>query len=419
MERRQRLAIAAASLMLITASALASPALATATDFGPIFECPTEVNLLTLVGLRHRSESAGRDCYGSGELSFVAFRAAPEGLGGTTAFLVEPGWLDADRTYGNGLMLTNELAEYGYMSRWTDVRVPPELEERFGALYGHWVEVSGHFDDPAAATCHVTEGDPETFPPPAAVIDSCRNGFALTSIEPIVSPCPAASGWLATVSTPEHLRAICLSGSELRFEARGGSTTTTYGIDAPFDGTWELYDADAGDAGQAPPLEAFAPPASGLHVPAGLMPGDGVGGRDVVWEIRAHVDDPRALDCRPDADGIVVDGARLEWDVDEAVAFCRNHLVIDEATWIRPAIATTAPTPSDLVDPPAAAPPAAAPPTVPPTFATSAPGPLPASRTSTDDAAGQAPPPSLSMALGLLAAAAAALTLLGERLRRA
>jgi hypothetical protein len=43
------------------------------------------------------------------------------------------------------------------------------------------VRVTGHFDDPAAATCHETQlGDAETLAPAAETIERCRGEFVVT-----------------------------------------------------------------------------------------------------------------------------------------------------------------------------------------------------------------------------------------------
>jgi hypothetical protein len=43
------------------------------------------------------------------------------------------------------------------------------------------VKVTGHFDDPAAQSCHETQlGDSETLAPAAATIEHCRRRFVVT-----------------------------------------------------------------------------------------------------------------------------------------------------------------------------------------------------------------------------------------------
>ena len=414
MRHRQSLSTAWALVVLFVASAFASPAVSTATEFGPVVECPTTVTLQSLIGLSHRYARAGRECYGSADLQFVAFRATPEGLGGTTSYQVEPAWLDSALTFGNGLMLTNEQNEVTYSSPWLDASVPPDLHEAFASLEGQWVEVSGHFDDPAAASCHATWGDPEWTPTPAEIIESCRNRFVLTSIEAVDSPCPDTASWSKLVATPEHLRALCFGAMSLRFEARGGPVTSSFGVDVPFEGSWLLHDV-AGTDETAQTLEAFGPSASGLHVPPGAS-GEDIGG-DVLWRISAHVDDPRAAECRPTAGGIVIDGAQYEWDPDEAIAFCRNHLVIDDAVWIRPAAAE--PVPSASAQPAAAGPPVSDRPSMPPASGDAAAPPQTARAvTPAADSPAASTTPSLTPLFALLAVIAASITVLAKRLRR-
>jgi hypothetical protein len=209
MKRHKKLAVMASSLLMLGMSRLGSPAVAIAADDSWSAECPAAPTLHTLIGLRQQSPGAGRECYGSSELRFVAFRATPDGLGGTTTYFIEPEWLDASRASGMALMLADERNEYTYSSDWMDVRVPPAVQEPFEALTGNWVEVAGHYDDPAALTCHVSWSDPALSPSPDEVIEECRNGFALTSIEAIASPCRETSRSADVAATSEQLRAMC------------------------------------------------------------------------------------------------------------------------------------------------------------------------------------------------------------------
>lgn len=51
------------------------------------------------------------------------------------------------------------------------------------------VRVTGHFDDPAAQTCHETVlgGDAATLAPAAATVEQCRGVFVISAVEPLES----------------------------------------------------------------------------------------------------------------------------------------------------------------------------------------------------------------------------------------
>lgn len=59
----------------------------------------------------------------------------------------------------------------------------------FAVLEGQYIEVDGHFEDPAAAACEA-DGDPAivTDLDPAEVIYRCREGFVITAIRPGEAP---------------------------------------------------------------------------------------------------------------------------------------------------------------------------------------------------------------------------------------
>jgi hypothetical protein len=412
MKFRSRIALAFVSVLLSAGATVGAATPAEATDFGPVTGCPEVVTFQTLIRLHGESGSLGRECYGSDELHFVAFRAQPEGLGGALPYVIEPSWLDADRTHQFNLMLTDTRDGDRYSSRWLSIGAPPNLEDRFAALYGQWVAVTGHFDDPVAVTCRVTEGDPAEIPPADAIVDRCRDTFVLTSIEPIETPCPPGDNWAAINATPEHLRARCFGGRALTFRARGGPVASDWPLEVPIRGNWALYDPIRHPKPGEPRLDAFAPPANAVETAAGAV----TEGTGILWEIRAHIDDPRAADCRP------ISGAVSAWDPDDAIEFCRNSLFIDSATWLRPATAGAAPTPTPTsgVEGAVSTPrPSGAAATIPPTDAGAGPAVAATQPVATTAAVAGAPDLWLPLVLlGVLSIGTVAMLILGERLRR-
>ena len=70
------------------------------------------------------------------------------------------------------------------------VAVSPADEASFADLDRRWVEVRGHFADPAAETCRVTDGAPPTAPTGPQAIEICMTSFVLTAIQPVPAPSP-------------------------------------------------------------------------------------------------------------------------------------------------------------------------------------------------------------------------------------
>jgi hypothetical protein len=55
---------------------------------------------------------------------------------------------------------------------------------------GHWVEVTGHYDDPASASCREV-ADPRTGAiqlPRQVTIDNCRQQFVVTAVRLVAGP---------------------------------------------------------------------------------------------------------------------------------------------------------------------------------------------------------------------------------------
>jgi hypothetical protein len=116
---------------------------------------------------------------------------------------------------------------------------PIELDQRDGPLpVNHWVEVSGHFDDPAAALC---------ADDPAVAFDVCQQSFVVTGARLIRFPELVPPGSFATV-TAEELR--IRDAPRLTAEAYGvlEHGASVYVMDGPrtLDG-WRWYLVSPGD----------------------------------------------------------------------------------------------------------------------------------------------------------------------------
>lgn len=342
-----------AVLLVVASSAAAGAASAAPPPAG----CPTDpVTLETLIGLRLERGPLSRtyvvqtneralECLGSDELTFDAFVAGPEGLGGVVAYDLEPAWLDTWNSVPLYLAAGDREAAPGApYGPFLPVAVPLDLRPAFDALRGQWVTVSGQFDAPAAKSCVVAGGgaaEAGVVPPPADLVELCRTSLVLTSIQPAPDPCPADDSLEAIIATPEHFRADCFGGRELSFVAVGYSVNNIWlGMKLPpgLGGDWFL-----GIEGQAESLPVSVPQSVALPDPAGTpwRDRDGVGGGDVRWDASGHFDDARAEACIP-VSGDTMDGVPVVLSIGEVRAFCRNRFVVDRLTWLPGAAAAMA-----------------------------------------------------------------------------
>ena len=158
------------------------------------------------------SESAAA-CWPGVEIELAGYISGPEGIGGVQTYKIQPDWLVSR---AHSLAVTETAApDASINERFLPIAVPPNLERAYTRLDGRWVTVTGHFDDAAARTCAVTEGNPgdPAVPTQEQAVDICRSSFVLTAVAPLVAPstdtaravptggAPAASGLLMVVIT--------------------------------------------------------------------------------------------------------------------------------------------------------------------------------------------------------------------------
>jgi len=133
--------------------------------------CPDSSDLDGLMRLAPEERLA---CYGG---QTIRFRGEQGGCGVADGLPVsfEPRWLRGESGCGFGL-------EPGYISLM--LRFPPGVANEFGLTPS--VDVIGHFDDPAAATCTGTANYPEvTAPTKAEAVALCRTEFVVESLTPV------------------------------------------------------------------------------------------------------------------------------------------------------------------------------------------------------------------------------------------
>lgn len=143
-------------------------------------------------------------CYGDRTLRFTAYVRDPGDVGWTYAYGLEPAWFR-----GLGLFVATTVGQKPGYGPITAFAIPPGLGDLQPAHVGHWVTLTGHFDDPAAQTC-VASGEPGVAPTTAEAVLICRSTFVVASVARTSAPptstipgvdvaaAPAAgSGWIA------------------------------------------------------------------------------------------------------------------------------------------------------------------------------------------------------------------------------
>ncbi len=147
--------------------------------FSPSAPCPTGPASISKIMALDANDSVA--CFGSRPLTFRAWVVDPgEGYGGACEPVI-PTWL-------NPCVLPDWLLAPGKIGKG---QIPGQLHalrgpEVTGNLKGvsRWVNVTGHFDDPAAATCRPEAGPAAVGDPPVGLfVLRCREQFVVTRIE--------------------------------------------------------------------------------------------------------------------------------------------------------------------------------------------------------------------------------------------
>ena len=165
---------------------------------------------------------AAAACWPGQQIVLDGFVAGPEGIGGTSSFRIEPGWLVSRADWLSPSAAVD--AEAGPVGPFFPVAVPPGLG--FASLAGHWARVTGRFHDPVAETCVVTEGNADVAPTPEQVIQICQTSFVLTSVAPLAAPNTDGSAFEAPPRPPTGWLVVLVSmatGAAFVLSLRRGS----------------------------------------------------------------------------------------------------------------------------------------------------------------------------------------------------
>ena len=126
--------------------------------------------------------AVGAECIGSSPVTFAAWSTQGGGCGGFAPGRFEPAWLASPFAY-YPLILTPMEVPYGGCGSAAGApgtEMPEQLQ---------WVEVTGHWDDPAAAECHwIPQPELPWSGPGSDLVASCREKFVATSVTPTSAP---------------------------------------------------------------------------------------------------------------------------------------------------------------------------------------------------------------------------------------
>jgi hypothetical protein len=123
-------------------------------------------------------------CFGSRTIHVSGYLGQPEGLGGQCGYSVTPDWLTGTCLVYPAGWLQPIAGPFG-ASRPLLVFARPAVAALLKG--GHWVELTGHYDDPASTTCQTRDehGKLESI---AQTVAMCRSHFVVTAVRPISAP---------------------------------------------------------------------------------------------------------------------------------------------------------------------------------------------------------------------------------------
>jgi hypothetical protein len=123
------------------------------------------------------------ECYGDRTLRFTAWVRDPGVVGWEHLFGLKPDWFRSAK----GLFVSVAAEPPPGVTALVALAVPPALGDLQAKHVGHWVTVTGHFDDPAARTC-VAIGEPALAPTAAEAVGICRSTFVVASVARTTAP---------------------------------------------------------------------------------------------------------------------------------------------------------------------------------------------------------------------------------------
>jgi hypothetical protein len=123
-------------------------------------------------------------CHGDAPITFEGLSVPCDGCAGSADGDPQPAWLM--NPYTNVLYMSPIATDSGWQ---TTLILGPSLKLD-PAWVDHRLRITGHFDDPAALTCHqdVTADTVEWWTGPQSVITGCRQSFVVTDVTVLSGP---------------------------------------------------------------------------------------------------------------------------------------------------------------------------------------------------------------------------------------
>jgi hypothetical protein len=148
----------------------------------PVLSCPpTPTTAAEIVAMSVPTAAA---CYGGAALTIEGYSVDCGGCGGVDEYDRSPAWLalNVPRYALSGSVPTPGQEQI--------TSFPMFMDPASGIVFpaaGSFVRVTGHFNDPAAATCKVTPkpGSSVSALDPASVITACRASFVVTAVSEV------------------------------------------------------------------------------------------------------------------------------------------------------------------------------------------------------------------------------------------
>jgi len=122
-------------------------------------------------------------CFGDAPISFRAWSAPCGWCGLAPDPQFTPSWL----AWGQGSLSLSLVDGHEGEYQVLDGVLPPSLPLQ-PEWVGRWVEVTGHFDDPAALTCAYDTGDDAGYFGNARVVNECRQRFVIDAVAVVEGP---------------------------------------------------------------------------------------------------------------------------------------------------------------------------------------------------------------------------------------